>query len=146
MGINHITVMGHIARGPEFRMTPNGVPTCNFSIAVTRPPRQEGGAEVTDYMRVVTWRQLAEKVNETLQKGALVVVEGRLSTRSYEKDGQRRKTIEIEASAVTPVSGAARVMDEPEFEQEPEPVSAAPVRKPAAAPAPAPDLDDEIPF
>jgi single-strand DNA-binding protein len=147
MGINHITVMGHIARGPEFRMTPNGVPTCNFSLAVTRPPRQDGGAEITDYMRVVTWRQLAEKVNETVQKGALVVVEGRLTTRSYEKDGQRRKTIEIEASAVSPVQGAAKVVGEPEpeFESEPEPVSAAPARKPAAPP-PAADLDDEIPF
>lgn len=158
MGINHIALMGTIIRGPEFRMTPNGVPTANFSVAVTRPPRQDGGAEVTDYVRVVIWRALAEKVNETVKKGDLVVVEGRLSTRSYEKDGQRRKTIEVEANAVDPVkvpSGRAaqeapEAYEGDEFEdfETAAPAPAAPRRAPApakSAPPPA-DLDDEIPF
>lgn len=160
MSMNHITLMGTIIRGPEFRMTPNGIPTCNLSIAVTRPARTEGAPEITDYIRVVTWRTLAEKVNEGVQKGELVVIEGRLTARSYEKDGQRRKTVEVEASAVEPVRGASKAGaakqssdeyggyedDFSDFETAaPAP---APARKPATTKpaAPAADLDDEIPF
>jgi single-strand DNA-binding protein len=161
MSMNHITVMGTIVRGPEFRMTPNGIPTCNLSIAVTRPARTEGAPEVTDYIRIVAWRTLAEKVNENVQKGDLVVVEGRLSARSYEtQDGQRRKTVEVEASAVEPVRGAGKVgaakqhSDAPEgFDDdfsdfEASAPAPAPARKSAATKpaAPAADLDDEIPF
>ena len=158
MGINHITLMGNVARGPEYRMTPNGVPTCSFSVAVTRPPRQEGGAEITDYIRVVTWRNLAEKVNESIQKGDLITLEGRLQTRSYEtQDGQRRKSIEIEASNVETVRTGATPAGGPQYEASdeefgdfeapaPAPRSTAPARRPAPAPAPAADLDDEIPF
>src|SRR3954469_23673606 len=99
MSINHITLMGMIARGPEFRMTPSGVASASFSVACVRPPRQEGGPEVTDYVRVITWRNLAERVRDSVSKDDLVTIEGRLTTRSYEtNDGQRRKTIEIEAS------------------------------------------------
>jgi single-strand DNA-binding protein len=164
MGINHIALMGTIIRGPEFRMTPNGVPTANFSLAVTRPPRQDGGAEVTDYVRIVVWRNLAEKVNESVQKGDLVVVEGRLTTRSYEtSDGQRRKTIEVEASAVDAVkvptgrsaASAAEPWEEhgdvddvevsaPQAQSAPAPRRAAPA--PAKSAPPPADLDDEIPF
>lgn len=167
MGINHITLMGNVVRGPEFRMTPNGVPTATLSLAVVRPPRQDGGPEITDYVRCVIWRALAEKVNETVSKGDLVVVEGRLTTRSYEtQDGQRRKTIEVEASAVDPVRGGGAAKgagtgaresspaddygppddDFSDFEA-PAPAPAPRPRPTATKPAaPPPDLDDEIPF
>lgn len=160
MGINHITLMGTVARAPEYRMTPSGTPMTTFQVAVTRPPRQEGGHPVTDYVRVVTWRGVAEKTSESIKKGDLVVIEGRLSTRSYEtNDGQRRKTVEVDANSVEPVSGATGqalgAEDEPPFEDEFaefEAPAAAPasapraVRPPQRAPEPAADLDDEIPF
>ena len=156
MSMNHITLMGTIVRGPEFRMTPSGVPSANLSIAVTRPARTEGGPEITDYVRIITWRNLAEKVSESVQKGDLVVVEGRLTTRSYEtQDGQRRKAVEVDASSVEPVRGggksAARpAAEEPAFEDDFNDFEApapAPARKAPAKPAaPAADLDDEIPF
>lgn len=156
MGINHITLMGTIVRGPEYRMTPSGVATTNFSVAVTRPSRADGsGSDVTDYVRVVTWRNLAEKVNESIKKGDLVVVEGRLTTRSWETpEGQRKKTVDIEASSVEPVRGGGAVPamapsggeefggDFDEFEE-----TAPAARRPAPKTAPPPaDLDDEIPF
>jgi single-strand DNA-binding protein len=156
MSMNHITLMGTIVRGPEHRMTPSGVPMATISLAVTRPPRQEGGPEVTDYVRVVAWRNLADKVQEAVAKGDLVVVEGRLTTRSYEtQDGQRRKTVEVEASAVEKVgagkAGAGGNAPSDEFEDDfndfETPAPAAPARKAASKPAaPAADLDDEIPF
>lgn len=158
MSMNHIVLMGTVIRGPEYRMTPNGVPTANLTVAVPRPPRGESQAEISDYIRVVTWRNLAEKINEAVQKGDTVAVEGRLTTRSWEtQDGQRRKTVEVEASTVETVktgAGARQAAasdypdEEPDFgdfESAPAPAPAA--RKPAARPAAPPaDLDDEIPF
>lgn len=169
MGINHITLMGVIDRGPEFRMTQSGIPNASFTIAVTRPARQDGAPDVTDYVRVVAWRQLAERVRDGVQKDEMVVVVGRLTTRSYEtNDGQRRKVVEVEASDVTPVKGATGGAPARPRSAEPEgPVydddfgdleetappqaaaKAAPPRRaapPAKAPAPAADFDDEIPF
>jgi single-strand DNA-binding protein len=152
MGVNHINLMGYITRGPEHRMTPNGVPTTNFTVAVTRPPRTEGGPEVTDTIKVVAWRALAEKLAESLKKGDLVTIEGRLTSRSYEtQDGQRRKAVEVEAHGVEAVAGAARqvVSDSAEGEAESSYEPPAPRKAPVAArPAPvvAEDLDDEIPF
>jgi single-strand DNA-binding protein len=157
MSMNHITLMGTIVRGPEHRMTPSGVPMATISIAVTRPPRQEGGPEITDYVRITAWRNLADKVQESVAKGDLVVVEGRLTTRSYEtQDGQRRKTVEVEASAVEKVgigkaAAGKAASEEPSFEDDfsdfEAPAPAAPARKAASKPAAPPaDLDDEIPF
>ena len=171
MSINHITLMGAIVRGPEFRMTPNGVPTATFTVACTRPARQEGGNEATDYVRVVVWRNLAERLREGVNKGDLVVIEGQLRTRSYEtNDGQRRKTIEVEASAVDAVRGGAKpsggrgqAASGPSDEEwgppppdddfgdlaAPPPAAAPAPRRASAKAAPAAppqDLDDEIPF
>lgn len=110
MGINHITLVGNLVRNPEMRMTQSGIPTTQFSLAVTRPPRQEGQThEVTDYVKVVTWRKLAETANETLKKGDIVSVEGRLLTRTFEQDGQRKKVVEVEAHSVEAIRvGAPR--------------------------------------
>src|SRR4051812_13716600 len=120
MAVNHINLLGAVVRGPEYRMTPNGVPTTTFSVAVTRPPRTEGGPEITDYIKVVAWRTLAERVSETVKKGDLVTIEGSLRARKYEtQDGQKRSTIEVEAYGVFVVpAGAARQVDEPPDEEE----------------------------
>lgn len=115
MGINHITLVGEIVRKPEMRYTPNGIPTTQFQVAVKRPPRQEGQTyDVTDYVKIVTWRKLAETVNETLDKGNLVSVEGRLRTSTYETpDGQRRKVVEVDALNVEAIRGGAPQSAEP---------------------------------
>ena len=172
MSINHITLMGTIARGPEFRMTPSGIASASFSVAVVRPPRQDGGPEITDYVRVITWRTLAERVRDSVSKDDLVTIEGRLTTRSYEtNDGQKRKTIEVEASQVEPVRGGGGQTAAPaksasanegpsdeewgappsdddfrDLEAAPAPAPAKRVTAKAAPVAPPPDLDDEIPF
>lgn len=162
MGINHIALLGHVAQAPEHRMTPSGVAMTTFQVAVTRRAGKDGATEITDYIRVITWRQEAERIANLLQKGMLVTLEGRLQTRSFEKDGQRRKIVEIEATSVEPVGGAparaeAGPGEEPfDFDQDfdesammapapaarPAPAAAAPSR-PAAPP---PDFDDDIPF
>ncbi|MEB3198360.1 MAG: single-stranded DNA-binding protein [Candidatus Sericytochromatia bacterium] len=108
MSINHITLMGQVSRGPEFRMTQSGQPTITFTVAVSRPAWKEGSPASVDYIRVVAWRQLAERLRDSLHKDDLVVVEGRMVTRSYDTpDGQRRKVVEVEATSASAVGAAA---------------------------------------
>jgi single-strand DNA-binding protein len=122
MGINHITLVGEVVRKPELRFTPNGIPTANFQISVKRPPRQEGQTyDVSDTFKVVTWRKLAETIGETLSKGDLVSVEGRIHTRSIETpEGQRKKLVEVDALSVEAIrtgTPSASEPDEPEYEE-----------------------------
>lgn len=99
MGINHIALIGSLVKGPEKRYTSNGIPTTTFTLAVTRTQREGATGELTmDYIQVVAWRKLAETLGDTLKKGNMVSVEGRILTRTIEGPmGQRKKTVEIEA-------------------------------------------------
>jgi single-strand DNA-binding protein len=107
-------------RNPEKRMTQSGIPTTQFTVAVKRPPREGSTYDVTDYVKVVTWRTLAETVEATVKKDSVVSVEGALRTRSYEQDGQRKKVIEVEAQNVHVISGAAPAAAQPELESFPD--------------------------
>ena len=71
---------------------------CRFTIAVDRIPKQEN--QTADFIRVVTWRRLAEICNQYLKKGKLVAVDGRLQIDSYEKDGEKRYSSEIVADGM----------------------------------------------
>lgn len=103
----NITVIGNLTADPELRYTPNGAAVANFTVAST--PRQfdrqanEWKDGETLFMRCSIWREAAENVAESLQRGARVVVTGRLKSRSYEtKEGERRTTTELEVDEVGP--------------------------------------------
>lgn len=105
MGINHIALIGSLVKGPEKRYTTNGIATTTFTLAVARPPREGATGDSMDYLQVVTWRKLAETLGDTLKKGDMVSVEGRILTRTIEGPmGQRKKTVEIEAIFAEAVS------------------------------------------
>jgi single-strand DNA-binding protein len=171
MGINHISLLGTVSRAPEFRMTQAGIANLSFTVQVQRPSRADGTPGASDYIRVTAWRGLAERLKETLQLDTLVVIEGRLTSRSYEtQDGQRRKVVEVEATyaslvgaaapAAAPARPASREPDGPIYDDDfadleaagPAPAAARPQGqrqappRPQPAPAAAPDFDDEIPF
>ncbi|HHY70881.1 MAG TPA: single-stranded DNA-binding protein, partial [Thermoanaerobacterales bacterium] len=95
--LNRIILIGRLTRDPEQRFTPaNGVPVTNFTIAVDRPFVNQKGEREADFIRIVTWRKLAETCANHLSKGRLVAVDGRLQIRSYEgQDGQRRYMTEV---------------------------------------------------
>ncbi|MGH9180284.1 MAG: single-stranded DNA-binding protein, partial [Acidimicrobiales bacterium] len=103
---NSVTLVGNITRDPELRFTPTGQATATFGLAVNRrwQDRQSGEwQEVTSFFDVVCWREMAENVSESLQKGARVVVTGRLEQRSWETpEGDRRSKIEVVADEVGP--------------------------------------------
>ncbi|GAB4452475.1 MAG: hypothetical protein OHK0029_03450 [Armatimonadaceae bacterium] len=102
MNYNRIILVGRLTRDPEARITPAGLPVTTFGLAVNRPrSAQSDRPEEVDYFNIVTWRQTAEYAANYLNKGRLVLVEGRLQIRDYtNRDGQPAKAIEVVADTV----------------------------------------------
>ena len=105
--LNKALLIGRLTKDPEMRYTPSGTAVTNFSIATNRWSRGPEGErkEFTDYHNIVAYnagkRNLAEIVAQYTRKGALVYIEGRIQTRSWEgQDGQKRRTTEIIANDV----------------------------------------------
>lgn len=103
---NSVTVIGNITRDPELRFTPTGAANATFGLAVNRRWQNRQTSEweeATSFFDVVCWRELADNVSESLQKGARVIVTGRLEQRSWEtQEGEKRSKIEIVADEVGP--------------------------------------------
>jgi single-strand DNA-binding protein len=102
-----ITIVGNLVDDPELRFTPSGAAVAKFRIAST--PRfldkqtNEWKAGESLFLTCNVWRQAAENVAESLQRGMRVIVQGRLKQRSYEtKEGEKRTVYEIEADEVGP--------------------------------------------
>ncbi len=103
--LNRIILVGTLNADPEIRLTTSGESLGKFTLVVERPDRGEGMPRQSDWIQVVAWRQLAEKV-QSFQKGQAVLVEGRISTRSYDDNqGQRQYVTEVEAKEINSVSG-----------------------------------------
>ncbi len=97
-GLNKAMIIGRLGRDPEMRYTPDGVAIANFSIATSEDWKDKNTGEKkekTEWHRIVAFRRLAEICGEYLTKGKQVYIEGRLQTRSWEKDGVTRYTTEI---------------------------------------------------
>ena len=103
---SNVTLIGNITRDPELRFTPSGQATASFGLAVNRrwQNRQtQEWEEATSFFDVVCWRDLADNVSESLQKGARVIVNGRLEQRSWEdQDGNKRSKVEVVADEIGP--------------------------------------------
>ncbi len=104
---NQVILMGNLTRDPELRTTPNGQSVCSFSLALNRSYKGADGnwQEATDFVDVVAWGALGERVNQYVVKGRPVLVSGRLQSRSWEQDGQKRSKVEVVASDVTFLGG-----------------------------------------
>jgi single-strand DNA-binding protein len=102
---NQVMLVGNLTDDPELRFTPNGAAVANFRLAVT-PRVREGDSwkdGETSFFRINVWRQQAENVAETLQKGTRCIVVGRLRTRSWETpEGEKRSVTEVEADEIGP--------------------------------------------
>jgi single-strand DNA-binding protein len=120
---NQVILMGNLTRDPELRTTPNGTSVCGFSLALNRSYKSADGEwqEATDFIDIVAWGALGERVAQYLSKGRAALVNGRLQSRSWEQDGQKRSKVEVVAQDVTFLggpgggaggSGAAAVADD----------------------------------
>jgi single-strand DNA-binding protein len=105
--INQVILMGNLTRDPELRTTPGGQSVCSFALAINRSWQDQSGQvqEAVDYFDVTAWGKLGELVNQYLRKGRKALVQGRLSQRSWEQDGQKRNKVEVIATDVTFLDG-----------------------------------------
>jgi single-strand DNA-binding protein len=102
-----ITVIGNLTDDPELRFTPSGAAVAKFRVASTPRFMDRASGEWKDgdplFLSCTVWRQAAENVAESLQRGARVIVSGRLRQRSYEtKEGEKRTVMELEVDEVGP--------------------------------------------
>ena len=106
-GDTPITVVGNLVADPELRFTPAGQPVATFRVASTPRFRDNASGEWKDgdslFLSCNVWRQAAENVAESLQRGMRVIVTGRLRQRNYEtKEGEKRTVYEVEVDDVGP--------------------------------------------
>src|ERR1700756_4035700 len=101
--LNQVTLMGNLTRDPELRQTPTGQTVTSFSLALNRAYKDQSGEwqEATDYIDIVAWGPLGERVSQYLSKGRRCLVQGRLQSRSWEQEGQKRSKVEVLANDVT---------------------------------------------
>lgn len=98
--LNNVTLMGRLTRDPEIRTTGGDITTTTFSIAVDRDYGKDGKKE-TDFPTIVAWRNTADFIGKYFRKGSMIVVSGRLQTRSFtDKEGNKRSVTEVVANNV----------------------------------------------
>jgi single-strand DNA-binding protein len=106
-GETPITLIGNLTADPELRFTPSGAAVANFTVASTPRTFDRQTNEWRDgdamFLSCAVWRQAAENVAESLQKGMRVIVQGRLKSRSYEtREGERRTVFEVDVDEIGP--------------------------------------------
>lgn len=107
-GVNKVILIGNLGKDPEIRHLENGAVVANFSIATTESYKDRTTGErrdQTEWHNIVLWRGLAEISEKYLKKGDTVYIEGKLRTRSWEKDGVTRYTTEIVGDNMTMLGG-----------------------------------------
>ncbi|PDP87557.1 single-stranded DNA-binding protein [Glycomyces fuscus] len=111
-GETQITLVGNLVDDPELRFTPSGAAVANFRVASTPRTFDRASGEWKDgesmFLTCTVWRQYAENVAESLQRGMRVIVQGRLKQRSYEtREGEKRTVFEIDVDEVGPALRSA---------------------------------------
>lgn len=99
---NRVILVGHLGRDAELRYTPGGaaVATLNLATSDVWTDKQGHRQERTEWHRIIVWGKGAESLHEYLVKGKLITVEGKLTTRQWEKDGEKRYTTEVRADRI----------------------------------------------
>jgi single-strand DNA-binding protein len=110
-GLNRVTLLGNLGADPELRVTPGGQAVLKLRLATneTYLDRNNVRQERTEWHRVTVWGRRAEALGKILQKGDSLLIEGRLQTSSYEKNGEKRYSTEVVANnIVLPGGGRGR--------------------------------------
>lgn len=96
--MNCVVISGNLTRDIEMRITPNGVNTCSFTVAVRRGYKNTDGGYDTDFINCVAWRQTAEFIGKYFKKGQAIAIKGVLQTRTWEDtEGKKRFVTEVKA-------------------------------------------------
>ena len=104
MSVNKVILVGHVGKDPEVRYLDKDVAVANFTLATTERGRKlSNGNEIperTEWHNIVAWRGLADISEKYIRKGTQLYIEGKIQTRSWEKDGIKRYTTEIYADTI----------------------------------------------
>jgi single-strand DNA-binding protein len=106
-GVNKVILVGRLGKDPEVRNLENGATVANFTIATSESYKDKTTGEkkeVTEWHNIVLWRGLAEIAAKYLHKGDMIYIEGKLRTRSWEKEGVTRYTTEVVGDNMTMLS------------------------------------------
>ncbi|MDD5449677.1 MAG: single-stranded DNA-binding protein [Candidatus Omnitrophica bacterium] len=154
--LNRVFLIGNLTRDPELRYIPSGTAVTTFTIASNRVYKDQAGEKKEEvcFVRVVVWGRRAEVCGEFLSKGSPIFVEGRLQSRNWEdQSGQKRSTIEVNASNVQFLGKPKEKGTPPELEgQEHAPAAfedenqAASQPQPQQQPSEAKGHEEEVPF
>jgi single-strand DNA-binding protein len=129
-GETTLTIQGNLTNAPELRFTPSGSAVANFTIASTPRTFDRNSNQWKDgetlFLRSAAWRELAENVAESLEKGMAVIAVGKLKPRTYQtKEGENRTVIEFEVDSIGPAlnKATARVTRKQRDENQEQPAS-----------------------
>lgn len=106
-GVNKVILVGRLGKDPEVRSLENGATVANFTIATSETYKDKTTGdrkEITEWHNIVLWRGLADIAAKYLHKGDMVYIEGKLRTRSWEKEGVTRYTTEVVGDNMTMLS------------------------------------------
>ncbi|EAE4346482.1 single-stranded DNA-binding protein [Listeria monocytogenes] len=99
--MNRVVLVGRLTKDPDLRYTPAGAAVATFTLAVNRPFKNAQGEQEADFINCVVWRKPAENVANFLKKGSMVGVDGRIQTRNYEDNDNKRVFVtEVVAESV----------------------------------------------
>jgi len=116
--VNKVILLGRVGKPPEVRSIDNGAKVASFSMATSESYKDKKTGEkkeTTEWSNIVAWRGLAEITEKYVNKGDLIYVEGKLRTRSWEKDGVTRYTTEIVADNIVLLGGKGRISESAEY-------------------------------
>lgn len=110
--INKAIIVGRLTADPELRQTPSGVSVTSFTVAVNRTYQKDKDEQQTDFIDVTAWRGTAEFICRYFAKGNAIGIDGSIQTRNYtDKNGNKRKAVEVLTSNVTFVESKNRQLD-----------------------------------
>ena len=95
--MNNVTLIGRLTKDPDLKTTQSGLSVCRFTVAVDRPYSKE---KQTDFINCLAWRQTADFICKYFAKGQRIALIGSIQTGSYEKDGSKVYTTEVNVSSV----------------------------------------------
>ena len=98
--MNKIVIIGNLTKPCELRHTQDGIAVCGFTVAVNRPKTRNNQDPGADFFNVNAWRGLGETCAKYLDKGRKVAVTGKVSLRTWEKDGKHGASLEVQAEDV----------------------------------------------
>jgi single-strand DNA-binding protein len=140
MSVNKVILVGNVGKDPEVRYLDKNVAVANFSLATTdRAYTTQNGVQVperTEWHNIVAWRNWAEMTEKYVRKGTQLYIEGKIQTRSWEKDGIKRYSTEIYADAIQLLGKKPESID----------ALSAVAAPPADAIQPPPHVEDDLPF